>query len=40
VWIDRSDEVIESAVCNNQMSRRIAVPPVLMYLPIVVDGAP
>jgi hypothetical protein len=40
LWIDRLDEVVESAVCNNQVSMRMAVPPELIYLPIVTGGAP
>jgi hypothetical protein len=40
IHIDSQENVTESTECNNQVSRSIAVPPVLIYLPIVIGGAP
>jgi hypothetical protein len=39
VYIDSQDEVIESTVCNNQVLKSIAVPPELMFLPLVAGGS-
>jgi hypothetical protein len=39
IWIDSQENVTESTECNNQLSWSIAVPPELVFLPIVLRDA-